>query len=204
MHSGCLARCPEPDIAMNARLNLADDLVALGQPESAEAQFCTVEAIARGPLPAGWMSWRYSQRLFHSFGELWLERAESARALPCAEECLEVALKTSSMKNVVRGRRLRGQALLAQGRPDEAEQELSTALEIAIELGNPPQLWKTHAAVGDLRRTQERTEDAGRAYGEALSVIEGVAESLTDAKLRETFLQSKHVQGIRQAAEARS
>src|SRR5438270_580381 len=83
--------------------------------------------------------------------------------------------------------RHRGQVLMAQGRLDEAGQELSAALEVAIEVGNPPQLWKTHAAVGDLRRTQERTGDAGRSYGEALSVIEGVAESLTDEKLRKTF-----------------
>jgi tetratricopeptide (TPR) repeat protein len=102
---------------------------------------------------------------------------------------------------VVKARRLRGRVLLTEGRLNEAEQELSTALEIAIELGNPPQLWKSHAAVGDLRRAQGRTDDARVAYGRALSVIEGVAAGLTDERKRETLLRSSRVQRIRRAAE---
>ncbi len=89
-----------------------------------------------------------------------------------------------------------------EGRLKEADQELSSALDVALEVGNPQQRWKTLVAIGDLRRAQERTGDAGRAYGEALSVIEGVAESLTDTNLRKTFVQSDHVQAIRRAAEA--
>ncbi|HEY3239890.1 MAG TPA: tetratricopeptide repeat protein, partial [Acidimicrobiia bacterium] len=96
-----------------------------------------------------------------------------------------------------------GQVFVAQSRLDEAERELSAALEAAVAIGNPPQLWKTHAAIGDLRRAQGRSEDARRAYGEALSVIEGVASALTDSQLRETFRHSQHVEDIRQAAETR-
>ncbi|MGH8972501.1 MAG: ATP-binding protein [Acidimicrobiia bacterium] len=196
---------PDPELEMNARLNLGDNLQALGHPDEAEEQFRLVEAVFRDPKPAEhWMLWRYSQHLLHSYGELWLKRGESARAIAYAEECLELAESSGSTKNVVKGRRLRAQALAAQGRLDEAEQELSVALEVAIELGNPPQLWKTHAAAGDLRRARGRTEHARRAYGEALSVIEHVAVRLTDERRRETFLQSKQVQGIRQAVEARS
>jgi tetratricopeptide (TPR) repeat protein len=193
---------PNPDVAMHARVNLGDNLIALGRPAEAEEQFRIAEAFARSTVPADcWMAWRYSQHLFHSYGELWLSRGDTARALAYADECLEVAEFNSSMKNVVKGRRLRGQVLQAQGLVDEAEQELAAALEVAIEVGNPPQLWKTHAAIGDLCRAQGRTRDARRAYGKAFSVIEGVASSLTDARLRETFVRSKHVEGIRRAAE---
>jgi class 3 adenylate cyclase/tetratricopeptide (TPR) repeat protein len=193
---------PNPDVEPHARVNLGDNLMALGRLDDAEEQFRIVEAVARGPRPTEkWMAWRYSQHLFHSYGELWLERGEPARALAYADECLEVAQVCGSAKNVVKGRRLRGQARMAQGRLDEAEHELAAALETAIEVGNPPQLWKTHAAIGELRRAQGRTEEARGAYGEALSIIEGVAGSLTDEQLRETFLQSKHVEGIRRAAE---
>jgi tetratricopeptide (TPR) repeat protein len=196
---------PNPDVEMHARLNVGDNLVALGRPEEAEEQFRTVEAVARSPVPADrWMAWRYSQHLFHSYGELCLARGDRERALAYADECLEVAEYNSSMKNVVKGRRLRGQVLIAQDRLDDAEQELSTALEVAHEVGNPPQLWKTHAAIANLRRAQGRTEDARRSYGEAVSIIDGVAASLTDDQLRETFLESAHVQGIRQAAKSAS
>ncbi len=196
---------PNPDVEMHARLNLGDNLVALGRPDEGEVQFQIAEALTQSSRPADlWMAWRYSQHLFHSYGELWLARGDSERGLAYANQCLELALHNSSAKNVIKGHRLRGQVFMAEGRLKEADQELSSALDVALEVGNPPQRWKTLVAIGDLRRAQKRTEDAGRAYGEAVSVIEGVAESLTDAKLRETFVQSEHVQTIRRATEARS
>ncbi len=96
-----------------------------------------------------------------------------------------------------KARRLRGQAFLAQGKLEEAEEELATALEVAKEIGNPPQLWKTHAALGDLRQAQGQPDEARQAYRDALAIIEDVAAGLEDESLRETFLGSDHVQEIR-------
>ena len=146
------------------------------------------------------MLWRYAQHLFHSYGELWLARGDYEKALAYADECLALAEQSDSKKNIVKGRRLRGQVFLAQGKLAEAEKELATALEIAQEIGNPPQLWNTHAALGDLRQAQGRVDDGRQAYRDALAVIEGVAAGLSDESLRETFLSSDHVQGIRRAA----
>jgi tetratricopeptide (TPR) repeat protein len=199
-----LASAPgmDPDCGANARINMGDNLAALGRTGEAEEHFRIVEALARSPVPAqAWFAWRYSQHLFHSYGELWLARGDLERAMAYADECVEVAEHNSSAKNVVKGRRLRGQVLMAQGLLAEAERELSAALEVAVEVGNPPQLWKTHAAIGELRRAQDRTEDARGAFGAALSLIEGVGRSLKDEQLRETFLGSTHVQSIRRAAE---
>jgi tetratricopeptide (TPR) repeat protein len=191
------------EIEMNARLNLGDNLAVLGRPDEAEEQFKTVETVVRSPEPAQRsMLWRYSQHLFHSYGELWLGRGEPAKALDYADECLELAEETLSRKYVVKARRLRGRALMAQGRLDDAEQELLAALELAIELRNPPQLWRTHAAIGDLRRAQGRTADPRRAYSEALAVIEAVAAGLTDERRREIFRHSEQVQAVRRAAQA--
>ncbi len=196
---------PDPEFENNARLNLGDSLMALGRLDEAEEQFRTVEQVARNPRPQDrWMLWRYSQHLFHSYGELWLVRGDHAKALAYADECLQLAEPSDSKKNIAKGRRLRGQALLAQGKLAEAEQELATALQIAKEIGNPPQLWKTHAALGDLRQAQGRADDARQAYRDALAVIDNVAAGLEDESLRETFLSSEHVQEIRRAAEARA
>jgi hypothetical protein len=53
-----------------------------------------------------------------------------------------------------------------------------------------------------LRKAQGQPDEARQACRDALTVIEGVAAGLTDESLRETFLSSDHVQGIRRAAEA--
>ena len=189
---------PDPEFENNARLNLGDSLVALGRLDEAEEQYKMVERVARNPRPPElWMLWRYSEHLFHSYGELCLARGDHAKALTYADECLQLAEPNDSKKNIVKGRRLRGQALLAQGKLSEAQQELATALEIAKEIGNPPQLWKTYVALGDLCQAQGQTEDARKAYGDALAVIDGVAADLTDVSLKETLLNSDHVQEIR-------
>ena len=86
------------------------------------------------------------------------------------------------------------------GKLPEAEREIDVALGIAREIGNPPQLWKTYAALGELRRAQGRNEDARAAYTSAGEVIDRVAQRLTDEHRRRTFLWSPHVQAIRAAA----
>ncbi|MDP8929406.1 MAG: AAA family ATPase [Actinomycetota bacterium] len=193
---------PDYEIEGNARLNLGDALLALGRLDEAEEQFTAVERVARDPAPADrFMLWRYSQHLFHSYGELCLARGDAEKTLSYAEECLEVAEQSDSRKNIVKAHRLRGEALHAQGRLDEAEQELQAALGVAQRIGNPTQVWKTHAALGSLRRAQGRVEEAREAYQQALAVIEGVAAALHAEGLRATLLDSEQTQAVRSALE---
>jgi hypothetical protein len=77
---------------------------------------------------------------------------------------------------------------------------LEIALTVAREVSNPPQLWKTLAALGDLRQAQSKPTAARRTYREALAVIQGVAAALTDEPLRQTFLGSAEVQRVRKRA----
>ena len=185
---------PVPEVEMNARLNLADNFLAQGRTDDAGEQFRVVEKIVRHPTPVqNWMRWRYAQRFLHGSGEWWLARGDPARALALAEECLAWAQRTVSNKNVVKARRLRGQACLAQGRVEEAEKEIAAALQLAEEVGSPPQIWSTHAALGDVRRAQGRPDDARHEYRAALSLIERVAAHLSDQDLRATFLASDQV-----------
>jgi tetratricopeptide (TPR) repeat protein len=196
------ANFPFPECEFNALVNLGDNYLALKRLEEAETYFRMVEEVVRHPpRPQDiWMMWRYSQHLFHSYGELWLKRGDLDKALSYADECLALAEETNSPKNVVKGRRLRGQVYLARGQLAEAETELLAALAAAQQVGNPPQLWKTWVVLGDLRQAQGSPEQAQEAYRQALAIIDRVAGSLTDKAQRETFLNSTHVQEIRQAA----
>jgi len=184
----------------NARLNIGDSLRALGRHDEAEKYYQTVEDVVRNATPRErFAAWLDSQHMFNSYGELWYERGDQDRALSYANECVQLADSTNRPKNVVKGRRLRSQIMTAQGKLSEAEEEIEMALAIAKEIGNPPQLWKTLVALGNLRNAQGREADAKAAYSEALAVIDNVASRLDDEKSRENFLLSPHVKGIRAA-----
>ena len=167
--------------------------------EEAEEQFRLVEQTVRHPRPKDrYMLWRYAQHLYHSLGELWLAKGDAAQTLEFAEACLKLAEPTISRKNLVKGWRLKGQALLAQGQGEQAEPALARALTMAREIGNPPQLWKTYQALGALYEWQADLERARAAYQSALDVIDGVAARLQDQELQRTFLAARPVQAIRE------
>jgi tetratricopeptide (TPR) repeat protein/transcriptional regulator with XRE-family HTH domain len=200
LNLGSALKVPDPEISSNARLNLGDSLAALGRLDEAEEHFQTVEQLVRHPRPEDrWMLWRFAQHLFHSYGELWLVRGDGDRALSYADECLQLAETSDSRKNIVKARRLRGQVFLARGAVVEAEVELDRAIDTARQIGNPPQLWKTLATVGELRQAQGRLAASRQAYHEATSIIDSVAAGLHDKSLRDTFLSSLHVQHIRRS-----
>jgi class 3 adenylate cyclase/tetratricopeptide (TPR) repeat protein len=196
------AIAPNAEVESNARLNLGDNLLALGRHDEAEEHFQKVEHIVRNPQSQDqFLLWRYSQHLFHSYGELWLERGDLDKAITYAGECLALAEQSNTQKNIVKGRRLRGQVFLKQDKMEKARKEISIALKIAIRVGNPTQLWKTHAVLGDLFQIRNQPDDAHKAYCDALSVIEGVATNLKDNSLKDTFLNSHNVESIRQRAQ---
>jgi tetratricopeptide (TPR) repeat protein len=189
----------DPEIIRNAEINLGDDYLLLGDLEQAQRYLEKVyrNTQQRGQWGKEWAKWRYAQHLYHSLGELWLTKGDAAQALEFAEECLKLAEPTMSRKNLVKGWRLKGQALLAQGQGEQAEVALARALTIAREIGNPPQLWKTYQALGALYEWRADPGSARAAYRSAMEVIDGVAARLPNQELRRTFLQAQPVQELR-------
>jgi tetratricopeptide (TPR) repeat protein len=191
-----------PEAESNARLNLGDNLMALGRLDEAEKHFQEVEQVARNPRPQDHnMLWRYSQHLFHSFGELWLIRGNTDKAIAYADECLTLAERSKSRKNIAKGRRLRGQVFLAQGKLAEAEQELSTALEVAQQVGNPTQLWMTHAALARLFEKMKQQDLEQEHWQAADAIVQLTADGIQDNELRETFTNAAPVREIMEHAK---
>jgi tetratricopeptide (TPR) repeat protein/transcriptional regulator with XRE-family HTH domain len=199
LEAACAIEVSDTEIQSNARLNLGDNLLALGRLDEAEECFQAVERVARHPRPQDrWALGHYAQHLFHSYGELCLVRGDADRALAYAGECLALAESSECRKNIVKACRLRGQVFLARADLRGAEAEFARALELARQVGNPPQLWKTLLNISDLRAAQGRQDDAHQAFNEVRSIIDRVAASLGDKSLRTMFLASDHVRTIRQ------
>jgi class 3 adenylate cyclase/tetratricopeptide (TPR) repeat protein len=194
-------KAPVREVEMNARLNVAENLLAQGRLDEAEPHFRAVEEVVRDPHEI-WMGWRYGERFLHSFGEWWLAGGDLLQGRAHADECLEWAQRSGSGKNIVKARRLRGQCALAQDRWEEADDELTAALALAREVGSPPQIWTTLSCLGDLRSAQGRPQEARRLYDEALLVVEEVASRLADPERRATFLASAPVEALRRQASA--
>ncbi len=193
----------DPETIRNAEVNLGEYYLDLGDLEQAQRYLEKVyrDSQQRGKWGEEWMKWRYMQHCCHSLGELWLKKGDSEKALAFAEECLKLAEPTQSRKNIVKGWRLKGQAFLAQGKLAEAEAGLNKAIIIAKEIGNPPQLWKTYQALGELHERKGEREAARTAHCSAIQVIEETAARLADQSIKENFLSAPQVKAIRQRLE---
>jgi tetratricopeptide (TPR) repeat protein len=173
-----------PEILADAELNRADCWLAQGDLEQTQELLGGVYRTVHNPATSAWMKWRYSMHLFCSLGELWLARGEPTKAEEFADQCLDLATRTTSRKYLVRGWRLKGESALAYCQWDETHRWLHQALTLAHEVGNPTQLWKTYVALGHFHRTVKRPEQARQGYHAARVVIDRIKGNLQSAELR--------------------
>jgi tetratricopeptide (TPR) repeat protein len=177
----------DPGTFPNALVNLGENHLESGELALAGEFLQEAHGFFSDPGASPWMRWRYSMRLFADLGALWLARGDPAKAEGFANESLELATRTRSRKNLVRGWRLRGEIALVRHELDQAEGAFRQALAIAREIGNPTQLWKTHAALGNLHAARQRPDAAREAYQAARAVIERVKAGLREPALRESL-----------------
>jgi tetratricopeptide (TPR) repeat protein len=180
----------------NAELNLGDIFLMKGDLVLAQEMLDSVHHLVRDPATSDWMRWRYSMHLCASLGELWLARGDPTRAQEFVAQCLDIATRTNSRKYVVKGWRLQGEIARARRQWDEAEGWLRQALPLAQTVGNPPQLWKTHLALGHLHAAARRPDPAQQAYQDARAVIERVKVNIQNPKLRASLEHSPLIQQV--------
>lgn len=142
------------------------------------------------------MRWRYSTHLFSTMGDLSLVCGNPAKAREWADQCLEIATRTDSTKNLAKGWRLRGEVALAERRWDDSLHALQQAMTFARRTGNPTQIWKTHVALGRWNEARRRPDAAYSAYVEARKVLDGISNRLHDERLRTSFDTSPSIQQI--------
>ncbi|MGH7253640.1 MAG: tetratricopeptide repeat protein, partial [Nitrospiraceae bacterium] len=181
----------------NAEINLGDAFMAKGDLALAQEFLDRVYRLVKDPATSEWGRWRYSTHLFASLGDLWLARGDTAKAREFADQCLEIATRTKARKNLVKGWRLRGEIGMAGRQWDEAEEALREALTVAQMIGNPSQLWKTHAALGRLSAQRNKPDAAHQAYQAARLVIEGIKGRLRSPDLLRSLETAPLIQQVR-------
>ena len=130
------------------------------------------------------------RRLAWAWSEVWLVQGRPAEALDLADALLHSAPGTGPIPALLT---VRGEALLALGRADEAVRALGDALRGAIARHERPRLWRIHLALGAAHRALGNVDPATRAVEMARATIDELATSLPAGVLRD---------GFRRAAEA--
>ncbi len=128
-----------------------------------------------------------------AWGELALAQGEPALTLHIAEHLL------ASVPGLVPGQptqpiphllKLKGEALLALSRLDEAVAAFEEARKGAVTRNDRPVLWTIHRVLGQAYLLLQREEQAREARVAARQLIEELAATIDDASLREPFVQT--------------
>jgi tetratricopeptide (TPR) repeat protein len=122
--------------------------------------------------------------MFASLGELAVVRGDLSTARSHSAECLELATRSGSRKNLVKGWRLAGEIARAERSWDVAEGHFRKSLDLAVSLANPVQVWKSEFALGRFLRDAGRHHEAQHAFARALTVMQRVREGLRQERLR--------------------
>ena len=95
---------------------------------------------------------------------------------------------------------LEADALLALDAADKAAQRYEEATREAERVGRPPMTWRALAGLAEARRRLGRSEAATEAAERATQIVERLAATLDDERLRATFVQSERVQEVKTLA----
>jgi DNA-binding CsgD family transcriptional regulator len=117
------------------------------------------------------------------------QRPETALQIADARLEVERAGDPTNVLGVPRLSLVRGEALSALGRYEEAERTLETARVEATRQAAKPTLWRVEAALGHVHRAQRKRLEARRAFDTARALADELAEKVPDSDLRARFLE---------------
>ena len=168
----------------NITAYLAQAYLLQGTVSQAEAVLQAVMAREQQPanLPERRMSW--------AWGELALAGDEPEIALSIADRLLASAPGATRSQPIPWLLKLKGEALGALSRQEEAIQSLEEARQGALARQEQPLLCQIHRALGRQHRRLEQEDLAQRNFTSSRQGIASLASTIDDSYLREQFLQA--------------
>jgi DNA-binding winged helix-turn-helix (wHTH) protein/tetratricopeptide (TPR) repeat protein len=145
-----------------------------------------------------WFRWRYNVRAKSEFARYWLSRGDTRQAQHYARESVAIAEPRKLRKHLVWGHKILGDVAMMEERIADARAEYEAAVGLLDHHHCPLIEWRVLLAAADAASARHDSDLAGQYRGRCRHVIHGLAESLTDEKLRRPFLDS---QAIRQALD---
>ena len=128
-----------------------------------------------------------------AWAELTLAQGEPGVALQIAEHLLASApgsVPGQPAQSIPHLLKVKGEALVALQRLEEATQALEAAKQGALERQDPAALWTVHRSLGRVYQLLRREEEARAEFAAARRLIEELATTIDDASLRDQFLRT--------------
>lgn len=132
----------------------------------------------------------FERQVTRIWGELALAQGEAARALAIAEQLIASAPGDARPQPIPHLLALKGEALLALKRLEEAAVALEDAKLGAEQRQAPSILWRIQCSLGQVYHLLKREEQAQREWSEARDIIAKLASTIDETALREHFLRS--------------
>jgi len=133
---------------------------------------------------------RSERRMLWAKGHLLLAEDKAGEALHIAEHLLDSKHIADFDQPIPGLLKLKGEALMAVGRWDEAEQALQAARQGAEQRELLPLLWQIHRLLGWLHKQQKNMEKSEKEFASARRVLEALAAQIQDEGLRAGFLHA--------------
>ena len=178
--------------------SLALNEAALGRTDQAHAR---IEE-ARRSLRVGQSAADYAHDLAHTGARVLLALGRRAEAREAAKVLLEEVAASDNQHWRTPAMLLLADATFALGDQAAAVQVYEAVVEEAQGLGRTPVLWRALAGLAEAQRALGQAEESASSARRAREIIDRLAATVPDERLRATFLQSTKVQRVAALAGA--
>ncbi|MHC4214680.1 MAG: protein kinase domain-containing protein [Planctomycetota bacterium] len=182
-----------PEGAANAHINLGIDYLGLGEPERAYEHLQAAQKIFGEDL---WFRWRYNIRLQAVLSQYWIAKGDLTQARKYAEVSEELARSHQSKKHQAWALKILGEIALLEDNVGDSQKYYDDALSILTINPCPTIAWKVLKARADLSKKLGDEVGSDKFCGRARTIVESLADSVTEEKLRTIFLKSRAVESI--------
>jgi class 3 adenylate cyclase/tetratricopeptide (TPR) repeat protein len=183
------------EIVANANVNLMENLFDQGKTEEVWNRIKSLEEESKSSDYYRSRD-RWEARLDFLASLILLQSAKVDEAESRITNNLEISRREHTKKIEGRFLRLLGEVQMKRNEFDHAISNISEAVLILKEVGNPRQLWEAHASLASAYEKLRRESEAREQWGAATEVIHKTANGLSDRELRKGFLDAKPIREI--------
>ena len=175
---------------VNARVNLCQNYLMVGEYERALEHLQESQKLYDQDV---WFRWRYNIRIQVGFANYWIVRGDLKLAREYAITALNEAERTLSRKYIAWCNKLLGDITLLEDRIEDAQNHFNSAVALLSNYPCPTIEWRILNSAIALAKKIGDDHKRDELIARKRVVIQSLADSVDDEKLRNIFLSSKAV-----------